>query len=53
MKNLKELKDIKTLSKNEQRSVNGGENICLTLICPERYHCELGVCVEDPEWWYE
>lgn len=51
MKELKELKGVKMLSKNEQKTINGGKQWCIDIICLEWYHCEMDVCVKDPKPW--
>lgn len=51
MKDLKQLKGTRTLSKNEQRSIRGGVIICdENNPCPANYLClwdvESGICVK-------
>jgi len=48
MKNLKYLNGTKVLSKNEQKSINGGAKPCNFYYCP--YGCDKkGVCIRvDP-----
>jgi len=42
MKNLKELKGVKTLSKNEQKAINGGVFACgMGYDCPEGWTCPI------------
>ena len=41
MKNLKNLKGAKLLSKNEQQSIKGGKRLCP---CPPGQVCINGVC---------
>lgn len=45
MKNLKELKGVKALSKEDQKQVKGGKISCdATHLCPVNQCCENGVC---------
>lgn len=45
MKNLKELKGAKVLSKNEQKAIKGGLMACDSVhLCPKGYCCVNGVC---------
>jgi hypothetical protein len=46
MKNLKELKGVKVLSKNEQKSITGGVAACDAIhLCGGTWCCVNGVCV--------
>ncbi|NOU17632.1 MAG: hypothetical protein HOO91_08745 [Bacteroidales bacterium] len=49
MKNLKELKGVKVLSKNEQKSVAGGYQHCGDGIhyCWPGWCCSFNMCVRD------
>ena len=52
MKTLKELKGVKELSKNEQKSLNGGKMACLQSVsgppyCPASYTCVNGICIRE------
>jgi len=54
MKNLKKLKGVKTLSRNEQKAINGGLKMCYWseergYYCYAPYTCVNGVCVLSPE----
>ncbi|HCT29363.1 MAG TPA: hypothetical protein DIW31_01200 [Bacteroidales bacterium] len=53
MKNLKNLKGVKTLSKKEQQSINGGKKMCYWgpngYYCIAPWVCVNGVCVLGPE----
>jgi hypothetical protein len=50
MKNLKELKSFKMLSKKEQKAINGGILICGSGSnpCPSGYHCCGLICIQAP-----
>lgn len=53
MKNLKDLNGVKSLSKMEQRAINGGQKMCLWsptkgYYCPAPYTCVGGICVLTP-----
>ncbi|GEM_PF-2120334 len=52
MKNLKELKGVKLLSKKEQQGISGGKKMCLMgpngYYCPSPYICVNGICVVSP-----
>ena len=47
MKTLKDLKGVKELNKNEQKSINGGRQACGDGIhyCASGYCCSYGACV--------
>lgn len=46
MKNLKNLKDAKVLSKIEQKAVKGGTCFCETDDdCPGDYYCFINICI--------
>jgi hypothetical protein len=44
MKNLKNLKGVKELSKNEQKKLNGGRACDATHPCPIGYDCIRNMC---------
>ncbi|NOQ26710.1 MAG: hypothetical protein GQ564_15225 [Bacteroidales bacterium] len=48
MKDLKNLKGAKILSKNEQKVIKGGEYLaCFKGLCPEWYYCNQdNLCVQ-------
>ena len=52
MRNLKELKGAKLLSKKEQQAISGGKKMCLWgpdgMYCPAPYVCIDGICVLSP-----
>ena len=53
MKTLQGLKGVKELSKNEQKSLNGGKMQCLKSIdgapyCPTGWICIKGTCEHSP-----
>ena len=40
MKKLQDVKGVKRLNKNEQRSINGGIDLCRVIQCVPEYVCD-------------
>ena len=48
MKKLANLKGVKTLNKNEQKSINGGLRCFISDDCPNFFFCRNYICIAEP-----